>query len=211
MNRLLNLHKWASAALILVLVFTAFFSSFDARVFADDRGRLSEFETVVSENNGRRLIRGAFPGKPPAIKMPAVTLPAPPAGHEASAAAAAFVARSGSAATASGASTTSSTSPFVFTAGTATVLTNVPAFYWSYGCSATAAAMLFGYYDRTGYSNMYTGPTNGGVCPLPVDHSIWGTTAYPTVTCMECPLSASHNGKDGRTTRGHVEIGRAHV
>jgi hypothetical protein len=40
-------------------------------------------------------------------------------------------------------------------------LSNVPAFDWSYGCSATSAAMLFGYYDNTGYPNMYAGPTNG--------------------------------------------------
>jgi hypothetical protein len=53
-------------------------------------------------------------------------------------------------------------------------LSQVPAFDWSYGCSATSAAMLFGYYDRTGYSNMYAGPTNGGVCPL--DNSVWGHT-----------------------------------
>jgi hypothetical protein len=27
-------------------------------------------------------------------------------------------------------------------------LSNVPAFDWCYGCSATSAAMMFGYYDR---------------------------------------------------------------
>jgi hypothetical protein len=42
-------------------------------------------------------------------------------------------------------------------------LSNVPAFDWVYGCSATSAAMLMGYYDNSGYANMYTGPTNGGV------------------------------------------------
>jgi YD repeat-containing protein len=88
-------------------------------------------------------------------------------------------------------------------------LSDVPAFEWSYGCSATSAAMLFGYYDRTGYSNMYAGPTNGGVCPL--DNSIWGHTAYPdtcgdgAVTCGECPLSATSNGLDGRVINGHVD------
>ena len=51
-------------------------------------------------------------------------------------------------------------------------LSNVPAFDWCYGCSATSAAMMCGYYDRTGYSNMYAGPTNGGVCPM--DNSVWG-------------------------------------
>jgi hypothetical protein len=82
-------------------------------------------------------------------------------------------------------------------------LLNVPAFDWSYGCSATSAAMLFGYYDRTGYSNMYTGPTNGGVCPL--DNSIWGDTVYPSITCHECPLSGTHLGVDGRAIKGHVD------
>jgi uncharacterized repeat protein (TIGR02543 family) len=83
------------------------------------------------------------------------------------------------------------------------VLSNVPAFDWSYGCSATAAAMLFGYYDNNGYPNMYTGGTNGGVCPM--DNSGWGQTVYPGITCGECPLSASHEGIDGRTTRGYVD------
>ena len=72
---------------------------------------------------------------------------------------------------------------------------SVPAFNWSYGCSATSAAMLFGYYDRTNYNNMYTGPTNGGVCPQ--DNSIWGTG--------ECPLSATHLNIDSRSIKGHVD------
>lgn len=74
-------------------------------------------------------------------------------------------------------------------------LTNVPAFDWSYGCSATSAAMLFGHYDLTGYSNMYVGPTNGGACPL--DNSTWGAG--------ECPLSATHMGYDDLGTKGHVD------
>ena len=80
-------------------------------------------------------------------------------------------------------------------------LSEVPAFDWSYGCSATSAAMLFGYYDRTGYRDMYTGPTNSGVCPL--DNSIWGTGIGDSPA--ECPLSATHEGIDGRATRGHVD------
>ena len=77
------------------------------------------------------------------------------------------------------------------------VLPNVPAFDWSYGCSATSAAMIAGYYDRTGYANMYAGPTNGGV--MPMDNSAWGWMAG------ECPLSATHQGYDGRATKGHVD------
>jgi len=74
-------------------------------------------------------------------------------------------------------------------------LSNVPAFDWSYGCSATSAAMIAGYYDRTGYANMYAGPTNGGVMPL--DNSAWGAG--------ECPLSATHQGYDERAIKGHVD------
>jgi YD repeat-containing protein len=79
------------------------------------------------------------------------------------------------------------------------VLAEVPAFYWAYGCSATSAAMMAGYYDRNGYPNMYTGPTNGGMCPL--DNATWGTSVEGY---GECPLSATHLGVDGRSTRGHV-------
>ncbi len=74
-------------------------------------------------------------------------------------------------------------------------LSGVPVFDWCYGCSATAAAMLFGYYDRNGYPDMYTGPTNGGVCPL--DNGTWGYG--------ESPLSATHQGYDGLSGLGHVD------
>jgi len=74
-------------------------------------------------------------------------------------------------------------------------LPNVPAYDWCYGCSATSAAMAAGYYDRTGYSNMYSGPTNGGVAPM--NNSVWGSG--------ECPYSATHQGIDGRSTLGHVD------
>ena len=84
------------------------------------------------------------------------------------------------------------------------ILSDVPAFNWSFGCSATSAAMIAGYYDRTGYGNMYTGPTNGGVMPL--DNSSWpdwqdsgGDTRH------QCPLSATHYGLDGRDSEGHVD------
>jgi hypothetical protein len=74
-------------------------------------------------------------------------------------------------------------------------LSNVPAFDWSYGCSATSAAMMFGYYDNTGYPNLYAGATNGGVCPM--TNATWGAG--------ECPLSATHMGLDGRLIKGHVD------
>ncbi len=88
-------------------------------------------------------------------------------------------------------------------AGVVSILSDVPASTWSYGCSATSAAMLFGYYDRIGYANMYAGQTNGGVAPL--TNAVWGQTAYAHVICGENPLSASHNGIDGLLAKGHVD------
>jgi hypothetical protein len=75
------------------------------------------------------------------------------------------------------------------------VLSGVPALDWCYGCSATSAAMMVGYYDRSGYATMYTGPTNGGLFPL--NNDAWGAG--------ECPLSATRQGYDGRSSRGHVD------
>ncbi|MDA3798060.1 MAG: hypothetical protein PF692_03160 [Kiritimatiellae bacterium] len=86
--------------------------------------------------------------------------------------------------------------------GSDVIVSNVPAFNWTYGCSATSAGMLCGYYDRTGYSNLYTGSINGGVCPL--DNSAWGAATAPG-SDGECSFVASHQGIDGRTTRGHVD------
>ena len=83
------------------------------------------------------------------------------------------------------------------------ILTDVPGYDWSFGCSPTAAAMMAGYYDRTGYPNMYTGPTNGGVAPL--DNSTWGEVVISGEIRKQCPISATRNGVDGRNTRGHVD------
>lgn len=82
-------------------------------------------------------------------------------------------------------------------------LNNVPAFDWSFGCSATSAAMFAGYYDNMGFSNMYTGPTNGGV--MPMNNSSWGTVVINGETRSQCPLSATRKNVDGRTTNGHVD------
>ena len=86
--------------------------------------------------------------------------------------------------------------------GTGTL--SVPAYGWSFGCSATSGAMIAAYYDQNGYSNMYTGPTNGGV--MPVDSNVWGTwTDGAGASYAQCPLTASRNGLDGRTTRGSID------
>ncbi|WP_162604958.1 choice-of-anchor D domain-containing protein [Geomonas terrae] len=84
-------------------------------------------------------------------------------------------------------------------------LPNVPAFQWVFGCSAVSGSMIAGYYDRTGYPNIYTGPTGGGVIPLMEDEA-WGTwndktgDSYPNN-----PLIASHMGLDGRASPGSID------
>jgi len=79
-------------------------------------------------------------------------------------------------------------------------LEDVPAFSWSYGSSATAGAMVAGYYDRVGFTDMYTGSTDGGCMPL--TNAGWGASDKGG---HECPLSATRKGVDGRTTFGHVD------
>jgi hypothetical protein len=80
----------------------------------------------------------------------------------------------------------------------------VPAFDWYMGCSATSAAMIAAYWDRTGYPNMYTGPTDNGV--MPMDNSSWGTwTDGDGGVYGQCPLTASRNGLDRRATRGSMD------
>src|SRR5271157_87491 len=81
---------------------------------------------------------------------------------------------------------------------------DVPAYKWSFGCSATSGAMIAAYYDRNGYPNMYTGPTNGGVAPS--DSSSWGTWTDGTgATYAQDPLAASRLGLDQRTIRGSID------
>ncbi len=83
-------------------------------------------------------------------------------------------------------------------------LSEVPAFTWVHGCSATSAAMIASYYDRTFFANMYTGPTNEGVVPM--NNSAWGTwvDSYGDIRA-QMPLAASRQGLDGRATRGGVD------
>jgi hypothetical protein len=86
----------------------------------------------------------------------------------------------------------------------ATSTLTVPAYDWVFGCSAVSGSMIAAYYDRNGYSKIYTGPTGGGVMPL--DSSGWGTwTDINSDVYPNNPLIASHNGVDGRTTKGSID------
>ncbi len=93
--------------------------------------------------------------------------------------------------------------PIAVPTRSAVILNNVPAFSWSFGCSATSAAMIAGYYDNNGFPGMYTGPTNGGV--MPMNNSSWGSVTINGEVRDQCPLSATRMDVDGRTTRGHVD------
>ncbi|PXF56283.1 MAG: hypothetical protein C4B58_14085 [Deltaproteobacteria bacterium] len=83
------------------------------------------------------------------------------------------------------------------------VTLSVPAYNWSFGCSATSASMIAAFYDRGSYPGMYTGPTNNGI--MPMDNSAWGDVIIAGEPMHQCPLSATRNGLDGRTIRGHVD------
>lgn len=45
-------------------------------------------------------------------------------------------------------------------------IVGVPDYSWFAGCFGTASGNLFGYWDRHGLPDFYTGPTAGGVAPL---------------------------------------------
>lgn len=86
--------------------------------------------------------------------------------------------------------------------GVTNYLDNVPSYDWSYGCSATSVAMQAGYFDNSGYPDIYTGPANGGVQPM--TNAVWNAQASHTDT-NECPVSASAQGVDGRGIKGHSD------
>jgi hypothetical protein len=79
----------------------------------------------------------------------------------------------------------------------------VPAYNWVFGCSSVSGAMIAGYYDRNGFPNMYTGTTDYGVMPL--KNNLWPTWSDGSTTYPNLPLAATHNGVDGRVTRGSID------
>jgi len=83
------------------------------------------------------------------------------------------------------------------------VIPGFPSYSWVFGCSAVSGAMIAGYYDNNGYPDMYAGPTNGGV--MPDTDTFWPTWSDGYVTYPNNPLIASHNGIDGRTTKGSID------
>jgi hypothetical protein len=68
-------------------------------------------------------------------------------------------------------------------------LTEVPDYSWWAGCFGTASGNLAGFWDRHGYPNIYTGPTDGGVAPLS-DGGKFGIRS----------MWSSQKGLDGRPT-----------
>ncbi len=88
--------------------------------------------------------------------------------------------------------------------GVTVILEGAPTSRWTFGCSATSAGMIFGYYDRHGFANMYTGPANGGVAPLTeLGQGVPTDAGYPFAG--SCSIIATKNGFDGRVTNGHVD------
>lgn len=62
----------------------------------------------------------------------------------------------------------------------AVTISGVPDILWWYGCSATSAGMMMGYYDGQGYDNMYTGTITGDINPGDPECSLVATTAHTT-------------------------------
>ncbi len=84
------------------------------------------------------------------------------------------------------------------------IIADFPSYSWVFGCSAVSGAMIAGYYDRNGFPDMYTGPSEGGIMPL-------SDTSWPTWTdgagdtYPNNPLIASHMGVDGLGTKGSID------
>lgn len=78
-------------------------------------------------------------------------------------------------------------------------IADVPDYEWDYGCFGTATGNLFGFWDRNGFADFYTGPTSGGVAPLDSRRSA-GHSGIRS-------LWASAAGVDGRPSNrpGHVD------
>lgn len=78
-------------------------------------------------------------------------------------------------------------------------IADVPDYEWDYGCFGTATGNLFGFWDRNGFPDFYTGPTSGGVAPLDSRRSA-GHSGIRS-------LWASAAGVDGRPSNrpGHVD------
>jgi hypothetical protein len=83
------------------------------------------------------------------------------------------------------------------------ILSDFPSYSWVFGCSAVSGAMIAAYYDRGIFPNMYAGPTAGSVMPL-TDTS-WPRWSDGYVSYPNNPLIASHNGVDGRSTKGSID------
>jgi len=82
-------------------------------------------------------------------------------------------------------------------------LANFPSYDWVFGCSAVSGAMIAAWYDRGFFPNLYTGPTNSGIMPL--TDTGWSTWSDGFATYPNNPLIASHNGLDGRGTKGSID------
>lgn len=177
--------RWITRLLPLILVFVLISSSiktananFNTDLPPPDDAYTS---TIPDETDPNYIIAPWDPDQDSEISAHVVNgSPHPPAGYE----------------------TTLSRSPNLVSAAKA--LSNFPSYSWVYGCGAVSAAMIAAYYDRNGFPNMYTGPTNGGMMPLT-------DTAWPTwvdssgTTYPSNPLIASQRGVDGRLTRGTID------
>ena len=76
-------------------------------------------------------------------------------------------------------------------------ITDTPDYDWHAGCFGTGTGNLFGYWDRNGLPNFYTGPTGEGLAPL---------NSYGANVGIRS-MWASKSGFDGRPSNqpGHID------
>lgn len=94
-------------------------------------------------------------------------------------------------------------SPIPEIAGASKSIT-VPGYSWVFGCSSVSGAMIAGFYDRSGWPNIYTGPANGGVAPPDNSSTVWPTWSDGSSTYPNLPIAASKQGVDGLGVRGSI-------
>jgi hypothetical protein len=76
-----------------------------------------------------------------------------------------------------------------------------PSYFTGMDIFSRNAAMIAAYYDRNGFKEIYTGPSNNGLMPLNGDY--WGSWYDVNDDLhVDNPLIASRLGLDGRVTKG---------
>jgi hypothetical protein len=81
-------------------------------------------------------------------------------------------------------------------------LLDVPDYEWHAGCFGTGTGNLAGYWDRHSMSNLYTGPTGGGLAPL---NSFGGNRGIRSMWASQIGVDGRPAGKPGHMDDYYVD------